>query len=124
MLIDCILVEIKETKLTTFDLKRNDALQNNLVQFLKYLAESFDNLKIEQTRNVELFWPLDSYILHSHGEIWSLYSLFEKKLYEKSKNGKYWILYMHTIGPQCKILNYGFKWQVRGADWLYFNRNK
>ena len=68
MLIDCILVEIKETKLTTFDLKRNDALQNNLVQFLKYLAESFDNLKIEQTRNVELFWPLDSYILHSHGE--------------------------------------------------------
>ena len=55
MLIDCILVEINKTKLTTFYLKRNDALQNNLVQFLKYLAESFDNLKIEETRNVELF---------------------------------------------------------------------
>ena len=41
--------------LTTFDLKRNDALQNNLVQLLKYLAESFDNLKIGETRNVELF---------------------------------------------------------------------
>ena len=55
VLIDCILVEIMETKLTTFDLKRNDELQNNLVQLLKYLAESFDNLKIEETRNVELF---------------------------------------------------------------------
>ena len=55
MLIDCILVEIKETKLTTFDIKGNDELQNNLPQLLKYLAESFDNLKIEGTRNVELF---------------------------------------------------------------------
>ena len=40
---------------TTFDLKRNDALQNNLLQLLKYLAESFDILEIEETRNVELF---------------------------------------------------------------------
>ena len=55
VLIDCILVEIKETKLTTFDFKRNYALQINLVQLLKYLAESFDNLEIEKTRNVELF---------------------------------------------------------------------
>ena len=39
---------------TTFDLKRNDALQNNLLQLLKYLAERFDNLEIEETRNVEL----------------------------------------------------------------------
>ena len=45
MLIDCILVEIKETKLSTLDLKTNDALQNNLLQFLKYLAESLDILK-------------------------------------------------------------------------------
>ena len=41
VLIDCILVEINKTKLTSFDLKRNYALQNNLLQFLKYLAESF-----------------------------------------------------------------------------------
>ena len=54
VLIDGILVEIKETKLTTFDFK-NDALQNNLLQLLKYLAESFDNLEIEETRNVQLF---------------------------------------------------------------------
>ena len=53
VLIDCILVEIMETMVTSFDLKRNNALQNNLLQFLKYLAESFDNLKIEETRNVE-----------------------------------------------------------------------
>ena len=31
---------------------------------------------------------------------------------------------MYTIVPQCKILNYGLKWEVRGTDWLYFSRNK
>ena len=36
---------IDKTKSTTFDFMRNDALQNNLVQLLKYLAESFDNLE-------------------------------------------------------------------------------
>ena len=51
---------------TTFDLKRNDALQNNLVQFLKYLAESLDILKTQKTRKVELFRPPNSYILHCH----------------------------------------------------------
>ena len=55
LLIDCILVEISRIKLSTFDLKGNDPHQNNLLQLLKYLAESFDNLKIEETRNVELF---------------------------------------------------------------------
>ena len=38
VLIDCILVEINKTRLTTFGLKRNDALQNNLLQFLKYFG--------------------------------------------------------------------------------------
>ena len=38
VLIDCILVEIMKTMVTTFDLKRNDAIQNNLLQLLKYLA--------------------------------------------------------------------------------------
>ena len=72
LLIDCILVEINKTKLTTFHLKRNDALQNNLVQFLKYLAESLDILKIQETRKVELFRPPNSYILHCHVECGSL----------------------------------------------------
>ena len=41
MLIDCILVEINKTKLTTFDLKRNDALQNNLVHFFEIFGWKF-----------------------------------------------------------------------------------
>ena len=84
--------EIMETMLTTFDLKRNDALQNNLVQLLKYLAESFDNLKIGETRNVELFWPPNSYILHSHGECdpFTLYLI--GNCMKNPKNGKYLIL--------------------------------
>ena len=76
--------------LTTFDLKRNDALQNNLVQLLKYLAESFDNPKNSgETRDVELFWPLDSYILHSHGEC-DIFTLYLKRNCMKNpKKGKY-----------------------------------
>ena len=35
VLIDCILLEINKTKLTTFDLKRNYTLQNNLVHFFE-----------------------------------------------------------------------------------------
>ena len=34
-LIDCILVEINRSRLTTFDLKRNYTLQNNLVHFFE-----------------------------------------------------------------------------------------
>ena len=34
VLIDCILVEINKSRLTTFGLKINDALQNNLLQLL------------------------------------------------------------------------------------------
>ena len=41
VLIDCILVEINKTKLTTFDLKRNDALQNNLVHFFEIFGWKF-----------------------------------------------------------------------------------
>ena len=66
VLIDCILVEINKSRLTTFGLKINDALQNNLLQLLKYLAESLDILKIQETRKVELCSPPNSYILHSH----------------------------------------------------------
>ena len=47
---------------------RNDVLQNYLVQFLKYLAENFDNLKFQDTSNVVIFRPPNSYILHCHGK--------------------------------------------------------
>ena len=49
---DCILIRIDITKSTIFDFLRNDALQNNLVQLLKYLAESFDNLEFQKTKKV------------------------------------------------------------------------
>ena len=28
---------------------------------------------------------------------------------KNSEFGKYWILYMYTVGPQCKIFNYGLQ---------------
>ena len=46
---------------------RNDVLQNYLVQFLKCLADNFDNLKFQDARNVVIFRPPNSYILHCHG---------------------------------------------------------
>ena len=81
----CILIEIDETKWTNFDFIRNDVLQNYLVQFLKYLADNFDNLKFQETRKVVTFRPPNSYILHLPWWIWSLYSLFERKWHEKFK---------------------------------------
>ena len=47
---------------------RNDVLQNYLVQFLKYLAENFDNLKFQDTSKVAIFRPPNSCILHYHGK--------------------------------------------------------
>ena len=49
---DCILVEIDETKWTTFDFMRNDVLQNYLDQFCKCLADNFDNLKFQDASKV------------------------------------------------------------------------
>ena len=55
---DCILLGINETKETTFDFMRNDVLQNYLDQFLKCLADNFDNLKFQDARKVVIFRPL------------------------------------------------------------------
>ena len=44
----------------------NYVLQNYLVQFLKYLADNFDNLKFQDTSKVAIFRPPNSYILHYH----------------------------------------------------------
>ena len=51
---------------------RNDVLQNYLVQFLKYLAENFDNPKFQDASKVAIIRPPNSYILHYHGK----YGLF------------------------------------------------
>ena len=54
VLIDWILVGIDETKWTTFYFMRNYVLQNYLVQFLKYLANNFDNLKFQDKAKLQL----------------------------------------------------------------------
>ena len=45
---------------------RNDVLQNYLDQFLKCLADNFDNLKFQDASKVAIFRPPNSYILHCH----------------------------------------------------------
>ena len=54
-------------------------LQNYLDQFLKCLADNFDNPKFQDASKVAIIRPPNSYILHYHGRMWSLYSLFERK---------------------------------------------
>ena len=44
--------------------------------------------------------------------------------HKNAKFGKSWILYMYTVGPQCKILNYGLQRELMGAKWLHSGRNK
>ena len=56
---------------------RNDVLQNYLVQFLKYLADNFDNLKFQEASKVAIFRPPNSYILHCHGKC-GLFTLYLK----------------------------------------------
>ena len=59
---DWILVGIEETKWTTFFFMRNDVLQNYLVQFLKCLADNFDNLKFQDASKVAIIRPPNRYI--------------------------------------------------------------
>ena len=59
--------------------------KNYLVQFLKCLADNFDNLKFQETRKVVIFRPPNSYILHCHGEC-GLFTLSMKGYGIKSPN--------------------------------------
>ena len=56
---------------------RNDVLQNYLVQFLKCLADKFDNLKFQDARKVEICRPPNTYILHCYGK-GGLFTLYLK----------------------------------------------
>ena len=47
---------------------RNDVLQNYLDQYLKCLADNFDNLKFQDAHKVAIFRPPNSYILHCHSK--------------------------------------------------------
>ena len=123
--IDWILVGINETKWTTLYCMRNDVLQNYLVQFLKCLADNFDNLKFQDASKVAIFRPANSYILHCHSKS-DLFTIYLKgKGMKNSKFGKSWILYMYTVGPQCKIFNYGLQEELMGAiDWILVGINE
>ena len=57
---------------------RNHVLQNDLVQFLKYLADHFDNLNFHETRQIAIFRPLNSFILHWHGKCGLFTSLWKE----------------------------------------------
>ena len=61
-----------------FDFMRNDVIQNYLVQFLKYLAENFDNLKFQEASKVAIIRPPNSYILHCHGK-YGFFTLYLKE---------------------------------------------
>ena len=85
---DCILVGINETKGTTFDFMRNDVLQNYLVQFLKCLADNFDNLKFQDASKVAIFRPPNSSILHCHDKCGLFTLYFKGNDLQNSKIGK------------------------------------
>ena len=46
------------------------------------MAESFDNMKFQHTRNAAIFRPLNSYILHYHGEC-GLFTMIWKEMVSK-----------------------------------------
>ena len=56
---------------------KNDVLQNYLDQFLKCLADNFDNLKFQDGSKVVIFRPPNSYILHCHSKS-GLFTLYLK----------------------------------------------
>ena len=121
---DCILVGINETKWTTFDFMRNDVLQNYLDQFLKCLADNFDNLKFQDASKVAI---LDYQIVTSCIAIVKVvFSLFIwKEMTWKIPNLENLEFYTCTLWDHNgKIFNYGLQEEVMGAKWLQFDRNK
>ena len=76
---------------------RNYVLQNNLDQFLKYLAENFDNLKFQVASKVAIIRPPNSYILHCHGKC-GLFTLYLKE--NGIKNSQIWKI-LNFIHVHC-----------------------
>ena len=67
---------------------RNDVLQNYLDQFLKYLADNFDNLKFQDSSKVAIFRPPNSYILHCHSKCGLFTTYLKGNDIKNSKFGK------------------------------------
>ena len=64
----------------------NDVLQSYLDQFLKCLADNFDNLKFQDASNVAIFRPPNSYILHCRSKS-GLFTIYLKG--NDMKNSKF-----------------------------------
>ena len=91
---------------------------------MKYFAENFDNIKLQDASKVAIIRTPNSYILQCHCKS-GLFTLYLKgNDIKNSKLGKYWILYMYTVGPQWKILNYGSQRELMGGKWLHSGSNK
>ena len=76
---------------------RNDVLQNYLVQFFKYLADNFDNLKFQDASKVAIIRPPNSYILHCHGKC-GLFTIYLKG--NDMKNSEIWKI-LNFIHVHC-----------------------
>ena len=76
---------------------RNDVLQNYLDQFLKYLADNFDNLKFQDASKVVIFRPPNSYILHCHSKS-GLFNIYLKG--NDMNNSKFWKI-LNFIHVHC-----------------------
>ena len=94
---------------------RNDVLQNYLDQFLKNLADNFDNLKFQDASKVAIFRPPNSYILHCHSKS-GLFTIYLKG--NDMKNSKFAKLlnFIHVhFGTTMQIFNYGLQRELMGA---------
>ena len=72
-------------------------LQNYLDQFLKCLADNFDNLKFQDASKVAIFRPPNSYILHCHSKS-GLFTIYLKG--NDMKNSKFWKI-LNFIHVHC-----------------------
>ena len=89
--------------------------KNYLVQFCKCLADNFDNLKFQDASKVAIFRQPNSYILHCHSKCGHFTIYLKENDMQNSKFEKSGVLYMYTLGPQCKIFNYGLQEELMGA---------
>ena len=100
---------------------RNDVLQNYLDQFLKCLADNFDNLKFQDASKVAIFRPPNSYILHCHGKC-GLFTLYLKG--NEMKNSEFGkvlnFIHVHCWDHNAKLFNYGLQEGTHGCQMAAF----
>ena len=87
---------------------RNDVLQNYLVQFLKCLADNFDNLKFQDVSKLAIFRPPNSYILHCHSKngLFSIYLKGKHMQNSKLENLEFYTCTLWDHNAKCLIMVY------------------